>query len=130
MNPSQRLLVLSLFLLVLSGEFSASSFGMPSPIRYRVKRGDQLGVLLDRLGVCPLWGDTGSVAIVIAENHKTDGNLQPGEEIILPPPHLFPKSVHFEKDLLIYDDDAPSMCSRERLKQRKRKKRSLPEMAN
>ncbi len=77
-----------LYLLALYFVFPEAAFADNTNFIYRVKQGETLGGILDRIGVCPMWGKHGKIHQAISLNPSlinTHGNfVRPNELIALP----------------------------------------------
>lgn len=72
---------LFLFLFIISLDVYPNNYNL---LRYKVLPGDDLGSILNDLGVCPLWGEQGSVLKIAKLNKITANNISNESEILIP----------------------------------------------
>ncbi len=87
------------------------------PLWTRVRSGDSVGGILNRLGICPLWSESsGSVGLTIQLNSqaftKENGHLKVGSILILPR-NILPESTDYRisgREVLV-DEGAVGKCT-------------------
>lgn len=82
-------------------------------LRYKVKKGDSLGSVLNNLGACPLWGNEGNVKKVSKLNPNIVTNsLKVNSEILIPYEYIskIDKVIFLKNRFLIPRAENQNLC--------------------